>query len=228
MRGTYEYNNRQLLKWYFDVVLPYASTEELHNSVQQIFDDLVFCSDELIYFTAHLFLYRPYIDNPLENGQEFNGEIVYSNIQNLEGKRYSMFTDVAFQKTYNYWDRIGDLLAKCFPHKLKENFINFSSVMDVVSKISPNSLHFLWLKNFKENEYLNLNQTRKQIVHFISPSISFKYQHLEESSNQLFLQNLQSQRLAMADYFKKQVQFMLSGFEAAISLLEEYWPLKAV
>src|SRR5450631_749870 len=77
----------------------------------QFHHELSFCSDEIMYFTAHLFLYRPYINNPLTDVVIFNGEETFPNLQNIPSKRYSMYANIVAEKLYNFWDRIGDLIA---------------------------------------------------------------------------------------------------------------------
>jgi hypothetical protein len=115
----YKINGKEILTWFHDVTNPNALKYNLHNIYFDLQNDLLICSDEMIYFTAHLFLYGPYTNNPLQEGHIFGESEIFPNRQNLEAKRYNMFADIISQKTYNFWDRIGDLIASFFPDRIK-------------------------------------------------------------------------------------------------------------
>jgi len=80
---SYRINGREILTWYHDVTNANAIKQNAHISYFDLLNDLFICSDEMIYFTAHLFLYRPFINNPLNYGHECNGREVFPNIQNI-------------------------------------------------------------------------------------------------------------------------------------------------
>ena len=43
-----------------------------------------------------------------------------------------MFIDLTFQITYNYWDRIGSLIASIFNDRIKSKNIYFPSAIDAI------------------------------------------------------------------------------------------------
>lgn len=215
------YNGRNVLSWYFDVIHKSRSLEGQQFDYLKNFDDLAFCSDEILYFTAQLFLYRPYINNPIKDGYMFYGKMTYPNLQNIEGKRYSMFADAAIQSAYNYWDRIGDLIASFFPGLLKRHEIYFAKVIDSIPTQFHGSVNYQWLKALKNKEFSELNGKRKQIVHFTTLATDYRHQHLEVSNDISKLEILQRERETIADYFKEHIPLTLEGFEKTLLFLEE-------
>jgi hypothetical protein len=85
-----------------------ANTSEFNDLLNHF--DLLKCSEDLKYFTGLLFLYKDYINNPLEEVIFFNGRTISIYDQNLYDRRYLTFVSCCFEKCYNYWDRIGDKL----------------------------------------------------------------------------------------------------------------------
>jgi len=58
------------------------------------------------------------------NGQEFS---TYN--QTIEDKRYFFFINVSFEKLYNFWDRVGDILNESF--RLGINAYEYSSIHSI-------------------------------------------------------------------------------------------------
>lgn len=151
----------------------------------------------------------------------------YPNIQNVESIRYSMFADTTSQKAYNFWDRIGDLLASFFPGLLKPFDISFIKVIEAIPKENQHSENFIWLKKFKETDYSELNKKRKKIVHYINSDTEFKYKHLERISDKESMQALQSERENLADFYKKHLSLTIAGFEKTLLFLDEISPFSS-
>ena len=225
LRGNqddYILNGREILVWYRDVTKKNAAKHNLFTTYSGISNDLFICSDELIYFTAHLYLYRPFINNPLNDHDEFNGTVIFLNNQNFQAKRYNMFADIVSQKTYNYWDRIGDLIASFFPEKIKQNKIYFSTTVDAIPEQFRKSPNYAWLKEFKENEYQKLNNIRKQIVHYTTTDTDYRQRHLESFKDREAMIQLQNDRKNLPEYYKTQNKLTIDGFEKTMLLLEEF------
>jgi len=224
LEDKYEINGRQIIMWHSEATRKCSVKHNGQFNYFKNFDDLLFCSDELLYFTAHLYLYRPYINNPIEEGFHFSGRMVYPNYQNLEAKRYSMFADVTSQKAYNYWDRIGDLIASFFPDRIKPHNVFFPSAIEAIPTDFHNSDNYLWLKDFKENGYVELNKMRKQIVHYTTSDTDFKHKHLERTSDKEAMQALQSEREYIADFYKNHISLTLTGLEKTLLFFEDINP----
>jgi len=130
--------------------------------------DIINCNSDLRYFTALLYLYRPYINNPYFENIKHDGRIIYTYFQSLEDHRYSQFASICFEKLYNFCDRIGDLMA--FHHydkfSTREN-IYFSNVVDKLKK-DPNiesNKFFKEILRYQETTFTEFNSERRDIVH---------------------------------------------------------------
>lgn len=222
--AKYEINGRQVIMWHSEATRKCSVKHNGQFDYLKNFDDLLFCSDELLYFTAHLYLYRPYINNPVEECFHFSGRMVYPNYQNLEAKRYSMFADVTSQKAYNYWDRIGDLIASFFPDKIKPHNVFFPSAIEAIPSDFHKIDNYLWLKDFKEDGYVELNKMRKQIVHYTTSYTDFKHKHIERTSDKEAMQALQSERESIADFYKKHISLTLTGLVKTLLFFEDINP----
>lgn len=218
--NSYVLNERQVLQWYYKVIRK-AQIKFKDVNFHEVFDDLVFCSDEIMHFTAQLFLYLPYLNSPIRDAYELEGQIIYPNQQNLAAKRFGMFTNSVFEKLYNYWDRIGDLIAIYFPEKFAGKKVYFGTVIGAIQDEFKASDNYRWLKEFKENEYNGLNEKRIKVVHYINNDTTFKYKHLALLGDREALERLIAERDELPEYFKKQIDFILTGFEKTVQLLEE-------
>ena len=124
-------NDRQILAWFFDTV-NVGQNKFPDFDFHKLFDDLIFCSDEILHFTALLYLYRPYLQNPIKEGFPFAKGIIYPTSDTIEVKRYNMFSNSLSEKVYNYWDRIGDLIATYFPELIDPKKVYFTTAIDII------------------------------------------------------------------------------------------------
>jgi hypothetical protein len=203
-------DGKYLLFWYHDVTRNNGFKLNQSLTYVELYNDLLLCSDEMIYFTAHLFLYRPFINNPLKNRNP-----------NLEGKRYNMFADIVGQKTYNYWDRIGDLIASFFPGKIKATSIYFHNSLDCVSNELKNSENFRWLQNFRDAEYKVLNEKRKKIVHYQTTNTDYTTKYAISGEDTDALKNYHLERENLPEYYQRHIHLSVVGFEKTLKFLEE-------
>jgi hypothetical protein len=132
-----------------------------------------------------------------------------------------MFANIVCQSTYNYWDRIGDLIASFFPDRIDLHRVFFPTAIDSIPEEFRKNENYLWLKEFRETEYKNLNNLRKKIVHYTS--IGTEYDSLHASSAFVDLDSmsdLQNKRLGWPEYFKAQIEFSIDGMSRTIQYLD--------
>jgi len=213
-------NERQIVGWYFNVVRKGRIKFKDFN-FHKCFDDLIFCSDEILHFTALLYVYAPHMNNPINDGYWFVDRMVYPNMQNLEAKRFSMFSNSVTEKVYNYWDRIGDIIAAYFPDLIDPKRVFFPTAIDIIPKRFHASPNYIWLKEFREGEYKRMNEKRKDVVHYLTHDTDFRHKHLESTSDKENMEKLVNERDGLPDFFKAQIKFTLDGFEKAILLIDE-------
>jgi hypothetical protein len=132
-----------------------------------------------------------------------------------------MLADIASQKVYNYWVRIGELINSFFLLRGKSNNNFFHSAIEEIPEEYRESENYLWLKNFKESEYIELYKIRRDIVHTISSDTNFKYRHSAVVTNKEKMYELQTEHENIAPFYKKQISLSILGFEKTLLLLEE-------
>jgi hypothetical protein len=131
-----------------------------------------------------------------------------------------MYIGVVFEKVYNYWDRIGDLIASYFPEKFKKN-VYFSQTIKYLEKDYRGNSDYDWLLNFVNNEFKEFNTERINIVHYISKSTEQKWEQLGHITDYKKTKSLNDKRLSFTKYFKEMNDLTKIGFEKTLNLLEE-------
>ena len=203
------------------IYAPEAKGEKLKFDYNKINSDLKLISDEILHFTGLTCLYSQYLTSPLDRPILFNnGEIVYANYQELPDKRFFMYATCAYEKLYNYWDRIGDLLASFFPEFIKPEKVYFSKI----DKFIPQNLHSIdclkWLIEFKNGTFESLNDLRIGIVHYENLDTTFSSTHLVDSRNRTQLEILVSKRAEIIPDLKINIDLTLKGYLQTIRFME--------
>ena len=222
--GEYTLNGKNLLSWYLETTRRCSVKYGNQFNYFKNKDDILFCSDELLYFTAQLFLYRPYINSPLKDAFLVGENMVYPNYQNFEGKRYNMYADIAGQVAYNYWDKIGDLIASFFPDLIEQRNVYFSTAIEIIPADFHCSDNYKWLNNFKISDYSELNKKRKQIVLYSTSDTEYRYNHLQRTNDFVAMEGLQKEREYLAEYYKNHIALTLTGLEKTLQFLAEITP----
>lgn len=184
------------------------------------YNDISYCLLDVRYFLGQLLLYRPHIADLTSSPVDINGRTVYTYFKNFFDTRYFTLCSVLFSLLYNYWDRIGDLLALYFPHANSKN-IYFGTVIKNIPSAHKLSSNYLWLKDFQSNHYKDLNKKRIDVVHYMNISTrSFQeYQKNIDDFNELNI--IQKEMDGYPDYFIEQYGQCLIGFEKALKLIDE-------
>lgn len=214
-------NGKEILAWHFEVTrhcwLYYKNN---HFDYNRNIDDLLFSSDEIVYFLAHLYLYKPYINNPIKDSYHTGQNMVYPMNINLEGKRYDMYLGVVFEKIYNFWDRIGDLIASFFPKRFTGNVYFSKTIIDLKIDYSGNA-DYDWLYEFVENEFMDFNKERINIVHYVSKNTDHVWEQLNHVTDFNKTKAFVEKRANYVEYFKDLNRKTIIGYEKTINLLEK-------
>lgn len=217
---NYILNGKEILVWYYETN---SLTKEVSGDFDynKLLDDLFFCSDEIMFSLANLYLYLPYINNPLFEAYFFNDRYIYPNFQNLEAKRFNMFADTVLEKLYKYWDRIGDLLASYFPYLLKPFQVEFTRIIDKIPESLRSNENFVWLNKFRNNEYKQFNTLRKNVVHYETIDTGFKYSTMKSVDDKESITKLMKYRTQFPEMIKKHIDYTLIGFEKTLNFISE-------
>ena len=217
---SYKIKDKPILLWHSEVIrkckIKYKAFDDFKN-----IDDLLLYSDTIMHLTAQLYLYRPHINNPIRDAFQTSNNIIYPNNQNLEAKRYYMYSDLAFEKLYSYWDRIGDLIASFFPSLINSDRVYFITAFNIIPQEYHHFDGYKWLKGFVDSSYKQINTKRKNIVHYTSSDTASKYKHLFNVANKEEIEKWVDERNEIADFFKSQINVSLEGFYQTLTMLEE-------
>ena len=222
---SHKIHDKQMLSWHSDIARRCQIANNMHFDYFKNYDELSYCSDEILYFVAHLYLYKPYLNNPIEDKIWFSKRFVYPNYVNIGTKRYYMFADIVSEKLYNYWDRIGDLIASFFPELISEKRVFFATAFDVIPEEFQDLDSYKWLKEFRFNAYQDLNGKRKEVVHYTTSINQDKWEHLKLDTEEKILAWLKN-RNSMADYFREHIYITIEGFYQTLLLLEKVDKIK--
>lgn len=217
---SYLIKGKEILLWHSQVtrrcMIKFGQFDQFKNV-----DDLLLRSDEVMHFTAQLFLYRPFINNPISDAFSTSTMTVYPNNQNLEAKRYYMYADIVSEKLYSYWHRIGDMIAAFFPNLIKPDRVYFATAFDIIPKEFHDLEGYKWLKDFRENAFKQINGKRKEIVHYTSSDTDLKYKHLFTKGSKEEIEKWIEERNQIPDFFRAQLEVSIEGFYQTLSMLQE-------
>ncbi|MBI9042082.1 Cthe_2314 family HEPN domain-containing protein [Lutibacter sp.] len=186
--------------------------------------DLKNCNNDLKLLIANLYLYHPHINNPLNEFKILEGEKLFTYFQNGPDWIYSTFVSCCYEKLYNYWDRIGDTLAYYLEIGILEHRVTFASVIDKMERmeIFKSNPSFEYLKEFKENEYMEFNKHRKEVVHYYQFETTYKHQIEENCRNEEEIEKLWNWKNNMPEYFKNQLNLSCEGFTKTYELIKTF------
>jgi hypothetical protein len=151
---------------------------------------------------------------------------VFTFFQSRPIVRYVQIANCLFEKTYNYWDAIGDTLDYYLKTGLKKRQVNFSTVIDSLLKQYPlivkKSEDFEWLVNFKENNYKNINSKRKDIVHYFNLETQLWTNWLKSNTDKKKILEIQNEIFSYSDLFKIELENSLSGYQKSLNFIHEF------
>jgi hypothetical protein len=166
-------------------------------------------------------MYREYINNPITEREFYNGKDVSTYFQNPDDRRYSMYITCCFEKSYNFWDRIGDRIASFFPELLKIREVDFVKIIDKLSGCKIESDNFNWLLEFRNSEYKKLNEFRRNMVHYYQFEANYRFQHGENNTDFEKLNILWKEKSEFTVYFKNQLELEVIGYFKMVDFLNE-------
>jgi len=175
------------------------------------FFDIVKCSEDLKYFISLLYIYKEFINNPLEEVFNFYGRKISTYSQNLYDRRYSILVSCCFEKCYNYWDRIGDKIWSFFPELLKERDVDFVRIINLLESKNINNENLEWLINFKNIHYSEINNGRKQIVHYSQYEAKYRYEHIIATNDFQKINEIWNEKKSFPIFFKNHLNYCVNG-----------------
>ena len=177
----------------------------------KIYDELLFISRDIKYYTALLYFFRPYITDS-SFGTYF---------QTLEDRRYMMFASINFQAVYNFWDRIGDLLNLYFETGLPESSIYYPRVLNNFPVLYKTSNNYIWLNdNFNSEVKMFLGQ-RDDIVHSYQLECEYYWKIIEHNTDMVKVKEIKEKKESFPEKFKRQIELTKEAFSRTLYLIQE-------
>lgn len=170
-----------------------------------------FITADMKYITGMLFLLRPDINSPHPSGQY---------IQTVEDRRYLMHTTFGLQATYNFWDRVGDLLWFLFPSRLIERDVYFDRVINCIEAPNNRSKHYISLLELYQIQVKPVLQARKEAVHYFQPECKHYWGHVEDSSQEISEERFK-EKFGYADLMLDQLNIAGKAFELTVRFIDE-------
>lgn len=194
------------------------TTEEIekqNDNLMLLLSEIQNCNSDLKLFTANLYIFQPYINNPTKEKAFFIDKIITKYHQTFSDWNYSVYVSCCYEKLYNFWDRIGDVLALYLKIEIKEFQIGFHNVIEKISQNEKFStdVNFLFLKAFSDNEFKEFNNRRKRIVHYYQFETEYKYKIIYKCDNdEDMIKELWNWKNNMPEYFKKHLELSIKGY----------------
>lgn len=214
-------DDKNLISEYYKIIQLFNDLN-LGLSEHQLISDILNCAKDIKYTVGNLFLYRKYINNPLDEVIKIGNIELFPNYQNIEDRRYSLYASIVAEKLYNYWDRIGDLIHLIMKVIETKNKVYFHSVIENLPPNLSESENFKWLKEFKEKDFVIINKVRKNVVHFRQLETDYYTKHIDFAHDRNEIERLQNEKEKFADDFNTQLNKTIIGFEKTIKLLAEF------
>ena len=191
--------------------------------------DIKNCNDDLKLFLANLYLFKPYINDPTLNKKIIPSVpdfYYFSYNQNFSDWNYCSFVSCCFEKLYNYWDRIGDMMALYLNLDIEERLVGFGTVIVNLDKkgIYSNDENFVFLKSFKEIEFKEFNKIRKEVVHYNQFETTYRYNFIfKHQNNEEKIMEIWNWKKNMPEYFKNHLELSLIGYKHCVKFVEEHF-----
>ena len=220
-----KFNDKNSLQFISDNCSATRNKVNSEGIFDAIVDDLISSISQDIKFSlGNIYLYKELgINNFLnEHTTTPQGETIFTYRQTLGDRRFFFYVSVCFEKLYNFWDRIGDLLSLSLDLKIEPKEIYFPKVIKEIEKLNSQSVNLKFLKEFSESEYQDiLNRIRKLIVHYRQKDTYFRFEWLKNLGNKEAITKLQEEKDKLPNLLKSQMSLTMKGFESAVLLIHE-------
>lgn len=220
-----KFDNKNAMQFLQDNCSKIRNIVNKNGIFDEIENDIILSiSHDIKFSLGNIYLYKELkINNFLTEKRVLpNGRTTTTYHSTLGERQFLFYVSVCFEKLYNFWDRIGDLIELCFQLNIGTRNIYFQAVIDKIKETHSQSNNFRTLKEFLDNDYKSiLNKKRKLIVHHRQEDTYFRFEWARKRSDEEAMEKLQKEKDERPELLKKQMQLTISGFEAAVRLIGE-------
>ena len=183
-------------------------------------EELSILSSHLQFLVGQMFVYRIHIRDSSERPTYGAASLFYPKEVNYAEGMFDMLVNLSYQTCYNFWDRIGDLINPFLPTPLADRAVDFHRVINAIP-VQLQTANYTWLKNYCDNEYKDMNDARRIIVHYEVPTTTEKMKHMRNISDKDAIKKMYTDKQEMADYFKQKCFEMMEGLAYCLSFLDD-------
>jgi hypothetical protein len=181
--------------------------------------DLTNVSEDIVLQLSELIIFKPYTRNFLQDPTHHYDKIIFPYNHSFYDKHFYYLVGTIASHLFSFCDRLGNLLYNYFDLNLNERNVNFSTA--IIAFPYKNNENYIWLNQFKDNEYQKLKAERHQVIHYYLSESKMMNELIENISNEGELRKLQEEKLSYPEYFKNLYNTALLAFEKTLKLVEE-------
>jgi len=207
---------------FFTDITRMVKWENLPFNDFNVVDDLIRCSQDIVFLIGEVQVYRSYISNFLQDKVFFGGQYIFRYFPTYYDKMYLFKCGVIIEQFYIFWDKVGDILSEIFDTGLKKNVVHFGKVIQNFPEEWKQNKHYKWLNDFFTIEYTMLNKKRQQVVHYVNIESDYHNSYQQYFKNEELLKTLQEEKEALSDLMIKHYQLIIKGFEEFCFLIKDY------
>lgn len=167
---------------------------------------------DIKYITGILFILRSDINNPHGDGGQY--------YQTIGDRRYLMYTTFGLQATYNFWDRLGDLLWYFFPSTLAERDIYFDRIISFINAPYNTTDSYTSLLKLYNEQVKPVLQIRKEAVHYFQPECKHYWGNIEDRTDE-GMKKRYDEKFGYADLMFNQLTIAQKAYELTLNLIDE-------
>lgn len=215
-----------------------GNKKQVHTSSRDYYYEIVDVYEQLMYLITNVNTYKKYTSNYLGKERNESFGTIYDINLSLYDRRYLDFCSYAFEKLYEFWERLAFLIYQFIPPTiLKIKQISFYKIISELKKDINNSNfiylctseNFKWLSDFESHIHKALREYRHPLIHyqienplfkggFYSGTITFWKNNI---SNRESIKKLQKANENHAKFIIKQFESCKEGLERTIGLIKE-------
>lgn len=105
-----------------------------------VFDDIARCHQDIVICLGEILISKPFISDFTRHPTNAGDKTVYSYFPSIYDKHYLAGCSRAIELLYNFWDKIGDIIAKYLTPAIPEKQVYFSTVCDSMKSFDNHSL----------------------------------------------------------------------------------------
>lgn len=214
------YFTPNILSKFFEIVR--SKKENRKYKDFEVLTDLTFSHQDFLFLLAEMQLFKPYVQDYLENFTYANNKKHYVYHHTMFDKMYLFLGSQAIQNEYIFWDKIANILNSHFKIVIINGKVFFPVIIQGLLPDILNDDDVNWLREFYNTRYKRLNKLRISAVHKIGIESKFTYGAMMSSGNEQEMKKLQDDKMKFIEELTNYAKDNFEGFECVIKIIEKF------